>query len=77
MGLMSMAVLGVGVLMVTLALNLVSGWSLEATCPGTEQFCDGLYWQAVVEYLPTWLYVAQVFVVFALASPFALVRVNR
>ena len=76
MGLASLAVLGVGSLMVTLSLNSISGWSLDASCPGTATFCDGIYWRTVVEYLPGWLYVAQVLVVFALASPFALARIG-
>ena len=71
-----MAALGVGSLMVTLSLNAIGGWSLDASCPGTEAFCDGIYWKTVVEYLPTWLYVAQVLVVLAAASPFALVRIR-
>ena len=77
MGLASMAILGVGSLMVTLSLNAISGWSLDATCPGTDSFCQGVYWQLVVEYLPTWLYIGQIMVVMALASPYALVRVGR
>lgn len=77
MGLASMAVLGVCSLMVTLSLNSISGWSLDASCPGTDSFCGGVYWRTVVEYLPTWLYVGQIMVVLALASPFALVRVGR
>ena len=76
MGLASVAVLGVGSLMVTLTLNSISGWSLDASCPG-ETLCDGVYWQTVVEYLPTWLYVGQILVVLAMASPFALVRIGR
>ena len=75
MGLTSMAVLGVGSLMVTLTLNMIVGWSFDtASCPGTDAFCDGVYWQTVVQHLPTWLYIAQILVVLALASPFALVR---
>ena len=77
MGLTSMAVLGVGSLMVTLSFNQIIGWSLDASCPGTEVFCDGVYWQTVVEYLPIWMYIGQIMVVLALASPFALVRIGR
>ena len=76
MGLTSMTVLGVGSLLVTLTLNMISNWSLGASCPGTEQFCSGIYWQTVVEYLPTWLYIAQIVVVLALASPFAIFRIG-
>ena len=77
MALTNMTVLGLGFVMVTLTFNLISGWSLDADCPGTEQFCDGVYWQTVVEYLPTWLFLGQILVVLALASPFALVRLGR
>ena len=76
MGLASLAVLGVGSLMVTLSLNSILGWGLDASCPGTQAFCTGIYWRTVVEYLPTWLYVGQILVVLAMASPFALVRVG-
>ena len=75
MGMASMAVLGVGSLMVTLSLNAIAGWSLETSCPGTDTFCDGVYWSVVVDSLPTWLYIGQVLVVIALSSPVALVRV--
>ena len=74
MGLTSMALLGVGSLMVTLSLNMISGWSFDTSCPGTDAFCNGVYWRTVVQHLPTWLYMAQILVVLALASPFALVR---
>ena len=76
MGLASMAVLGVGALMVTVTLNLIGGWSLDASCPGDTAFCNGIWWTTVVEYLPTWLYVGQILVVIALASPWALIRVR-
>ena len=72
-----MAILGVGGLMVTLTLNLIGGWSLDAHCPGSESFCNASYWQLVVQYLPTWLFIAQILVVLALAAPFAIVRIGR
>ena len=75
MSMVSAAVLGVGSLMVTLSLNAITGWSIDPSCPGTESFCDGVYWEFVVEYLPVWLYVGQLLVVLAMASPFAMVRV--
>ena len=74
MALASMAVLAVGSLLVTLSLNLIAGWSVDASCPGSSAFCDGIYWQTVVKYLPTWLYIGQIVVVIALASPYALLR---
>ena len=72
MALTSMTVLAVGVLMVTLAFNLISGWTLDPMCPGTDTFCDGVWWRTVVEHLPTWLFMGQIMVVLALASPFVL-----
>ena len=69
-----MAVLAIGSLLVTLSLNMIAGWSLDASCPGSEAFCDGVYWRTVVKYLPAWLYIGQIMVVIALASPYALVR---
>ena len=75
MGLTSMAVLGVGSLMVTLTLNMIAGWSFDtASCPGTDAWCGGVYWRTVVQHLPTWLFIGQILVVLALASPYALVR---
>ena len=76
MNLASMAILGVGSLMVTLSLNLLAGWTLDTMCPGSESFCGGVYWTAVVKYLPTWLYIGQIMVVLALASPVALVSMR-
>ena len=77
MGLASMAVLGVGSLMVTLSLNALSGWDLGTDyCPGTETFCNGVYWQVAVDYLPAWLYIGQILVVLVLASPRAIVRIG-
>ena len=77
MGLASMAIIGVGGLLITLTLNLIGGWNLDAYCPGSESFCDSSHWQLIVQYLPTWLFIAQLLVVLALAAPFALVRVGR
>ena len=67
----------VAMLMVTLALNMLLGWDLDASCPGTTQFCDGVYWTYVAGNLPTWLFIVQILAVLALASPFALARVGR
>ena len=75
-GLTSMAVLGVGMVLVTFSLNLITGWSLDATCPGPTSFCDGPYWTTAVTYLPAWLFLAQIMVVLALASPYAIVRTS-
>ena len=77
MGLAGMAVLGAGMVLVTLTMNTITGWNLDAACPGTDSFCNGVYWQAVVEYLPTWLFIAQILVVLTLASPSAVLRTGR
>ena len=74
MWLASMAVLGVGSLVITLSFNMISGWTIDAMCPGSAAFCDGIYWTTVVSHLPAWLFVGQIFVVLALASPYALAR---
>lgn len=69
-----MGVLALGSLMVTLTINMVGDWDVAALCTGTTTFCDGVYWQAMVTYMPAWLFVAQILVVLAMASPVALVR---
>ena len=75
MGLASLTVMGLGAILVSLTLNLATGWDVEAVCPGSEAFCDGVWWTAAVDYLPTLLFLGQILVVIALTSPFALVRV--
>ena len=78
MGLASLTVLGLSTVIVTATLNLVGGWTLSSSmCPGSDAFCDGVYWSHVVDYLPAWLFIAQLLVVLALASPFALFRTGR
>ena len=72
-----MATLGVAMVLVTFTLNQLGGWNLDAACPGTPSFCNGIYWKAVVEYLPTWLFIGQILVVLALSSPYALLRAGR
>ena len=77
MGLASLTVMGLATVIVTATLNLIGGWTLESMCPGTAAFCGGVYWTHVVDYLPAWLFIAQLLVVLALASPFALFRTGR
>ena len=77
MGLVSLTVLGLASVIVTVTLNLIGGWTLAAMCPGAETFCGSAYWTHVVDYLPAWLFIAQILVVLALASPFALFRTGR
>lgn len=71
------ATFGVCSLLVTLTINMLTGWDLDAMCPGTDEFCGGIYWQTVADYLGGWLFIGQLVVVLALASPFALVRFGR
>lgn len=64
-----------GVLMVVLLLNMLEGWDLAAQCKATEatdQLCKSAYWTTVVQYLPTWLIMAQFLVFMVHATPFAL-----
>ena len=77
MGVASLTVLGMASVLVTVTLNLTAGWTIDAICPGSKTFCDGVFWQAAVDYLPAWLFIAQVMVVIALASPVAIFRVDR
>ena len=75
---MGLTIMGLAAIIVTASLNVTVGWTLEGMCPaGADAFCDGLIWQTVVKYLPTWIFVVQILAVFALASPVALVRVGR
>ena len=67
-----MVVMTIGALIATLTFNLIVGWDLGATCPGSAAFCSGVYWTTVADNLPTWLIVAQVAVLLSLASPFVL-----
>ena len=72
----SLAVLAVGGVLLTLTFNLVLGWDVDALCPGTDAFCDGVYWQTVADQLPTWAVIGQALVILSIASPFALARMG-
>ena len=76
MGLASLTVMALASVIVTVTLNLLSGWTIDSICPGTDAFCDGVFWTVAVDYLPGWLFVAQLLVVLALTMPIAVVRVN-
>ena len=45
-----LAILGLAAILSTLALNMVAGWDLKAAeaCPGTEDFCNGVWWTLYV-----------------------------
>lgn len=73
----SAATLGVGIALLTLTFTYISGWSIDPLCPGSETFCDGVYWTTAVEYLPVWLFTGQIMVVLALASPFSLLNLRQ
>ena len=76
MGLAGVAALGIGAVMVTLAINLSIDWDLNALCPGTETFCNAVWWSTIVEYLPVLLFLGQILVVIVMGSPRALVRMR-
>ena len=77
MGLASLTVLGLASIAVTATLNVLGGWTLDDICPGSDTFCNGVFWTAAVDYLPGWLFVAQILVVLALTTPIAVVRTGR
>ena len=77
MGLASLTVMALASVIVTVSLNLIGGWTLDSICPGTAAFCDGVFWTFAVDYLPGWLFIAQILVVLALASPVAVARVGN
>lgn len=76
---MMVVVLALGIVTVlgTVVMNSILGWDLRAAgvCPGPDEFCNGVYWRTVADYLPTWLLLGQIGVVFSLGSPVALLRV--
>ena len=75
-GLASIAIMAVAGALLPMTLNLLAGWSLDAQCPGTTAFCGSRAWKIVVEYLPAWLFLAQLLILLAMAAPFAIVRVR-
>ena len=77
MGLAGVAALGIGAVMVTLAITLSIDWDLNALCPaagGTATFCGAVWWSTIVEYLPVLLFLGQIVVVIVMGSPVAFVR---
>ena len=73
----SLVVLTVGGLLLTLTFNLIVGWDVDALCPGTDAFCNGVFWRTVADQLPTWAIIGQALVILSIASPFALARMGR
>ena len=85
-GLAGAAVFGVGMVLALFTTNMILGWNLDGACPmvAVNEFvkkpapiCNSIYWTYIVDYMPAWLFIAQILVVLALASPFALVRAKR
>ena len=72
-----MVILGLAAILSTLALNMIAGWDLRAAaaCPGSEAFCNGVWWTAVSDHLPGWLFVGLLLVTITLASPRALFKI--
>ena len=72
-----LTVFGLAAILTTVALNLVAGWDLKAAeaCPGTEGFCNGVWWTAVSDYLPVWLFLGQLLATVSLASERAIIRI--
>ena len=72
----ALLIIGIASVIGSVSLNMVLGWDLSAAaaCPGEPAFCDGLHWRTVANYLPAWLVIGQIVVVFGLASPVAAVR---
>ena len=72
-----LVIFGLAAILSTLALNMVAGWDLKAAeaCPGSEAFCNGVWWAAVSDYLPVWLFLGQLLVTVTLASERAIIRI--
>lgn len=72
-----MVIFGLAAILSTLALNMIAGWDLKAAeaCPGSETFCNGVWWTAVSDYLPVWMFLGQLLVVVSLGSERAIVRI--
>ena len=71
-----MVILGLAAILSTLALNMIAGWDLKAAeaCPGSETFCNGVWWTAVSDYLPVWMFLGQLLVTVSLMSDRAIIR---
>ena len=72
-----LAILGLSAILATVALNMVAGWDLKAAeaCPGPADFCNGVWWTLVSDYLPVYLFFGLMLVTLALSSSRAIVRV--
>ena len=72
-----LVILGVAAVLSTLTLNMLAGWDLKAAeaCPGTEIFCDGVWWTAASDHLPVSLFMGLLLITVSLASPRAIIRI--
>ena len=77
MGVRELTVMGLGAILVTVNVTMIGSWDLAGLCPGTETFCEGVWWQATEEYAPGLLFLAQIMVVIAMGSPLAIFSVRR
>lgn len=76
----SMAVYGLGAVLVGLTLSLTAEWDVAALCPGSADsapICGRTWWALAAENLATWLVVGQLLVIAALGSPLAVLRLGR
>ena len=73
----SMAVYGLGAVLVGLTLSLTAEWDVAALCPGSDSLCGRTWWALAAENLATWLVVGQLLVIAALGSPIAVLRLGR
>ena len=72
-----MVIISLAAIISTLTLNMIAGWDLKAaeTCPGSEIFCNGVWWTAVSDHLPVSLFLGLLLVTITLASPRAVFRI--
>ena len=72
-----LVIMGLASILSTLTLNMLAGWDLKAAaaCPGSETFCNGVWWAAVSDHLPVTLFLGLLLVTITLASPRAIVRI--
>lgn len=88
----ALAAMGIGMVLAGILtvtnISLVGAWPLadlplegdvsplDYHCPGSLPWCRGAWWSAVVDYLPTFVILAQVLVSIAMAFPAVIMRVG-
>ena len=73
----SLAVYGLGAVLVGVTLSVTAQWDVAALCPGSASLCGRTWWALAADNLPTWLIIGQLLVVAALGSPLAVLRMGR